>query len=436
MPYLLNLVYLALVAVASPWLIYQALRNGKYREGYAQKLFGRVPVRAGDRPCIWLHAVSVGEVNLVGVLIKELRQRRPDAEFVVSSTTRTGMELARKKYADLTTFYCPLDFSRACREAMRRLRPSLLVPVELELWPNLIRAAEEFGVPVAVVNGRLSENSWRGYRRIRFFMRRLLAKVSLFAVQNEEYAARFRDLGCAESKLVVTGSLKFDGASTDRANPQTTRLARLAGFQSDDVVFLAGSTQIEEEQAAVAAYRTLSAEFPQLRLVIVPRHAERFEEVARFLERSGLPFGRRSQLPSGQAAPRVLLVDAIGELGGWWGTSQIALVGGGLGSRGGQNMIEPAAYGAAVSFGPNTWNFRDIVAALLGADGAVVIRDTAELTAFVRRCLADPVYAAALGERAQRLVQANLGATARTVEHLLPLLPNASQSATDVRRVA
>lgn len=452
MPYLLNLLYLALVALASPWLLYQAVRNGKYRAGYAEKLFGRVPIRTGNEPCLWLHAVSVGEVNLLGVLVKELRRRRPEARIVISSTTRTGLELARKKYADLTTFYCPLDFSWACRAAMRRLRPTALVLAELELWPNLIRAANDAGVPVAIVNGRLSERSWRGYRRARFFVRGLLQRLALVAVQNAEYAARFRDLGCDETKLITTGSLKYDGASTDRAHPTTRQLADLAGIQPDDVVFLAGSTQVEEETSAVETYRTLAAEFPQLRLVIVPRHAERFDDVARSLEQSGLPFVRRSLLSpvvldrdaartrqlsdcAGAMNP-ILLVDAIGELGAWWGTAHIALVGGSLGSRGGQNMIEPSAYGAAVSFGPNTQNFRDIVAALLGVDGAVVIHDADELTAFVRRCLIEPNYATQLGKRAQQLVAANLGATARTVDALLPLLTEPPQTANEKKRRA
>jgi 3-deoxy-D-manno-octulosonic-acid transferase len=428
-PYLLNLVYLALVAAASPWLLWQAVRRGKYREGYGEKFLGRVPVRTGTEPCIWLHAVSVGEVNLLGVLIRELRQRRPDIRVVLSSTTRTGLELARKKYPDLTTFYCPLDFSWACRAALQRLRPDLLLLAELELWPNLIRAAEERGVPVAIVNGRLSERSWRGYRRLRPLVSRVLRKLALVAVQNEEYAARFADLGVEGKKLVVTGSLKYDGASTERANPNTLRLARLAGITPHDFVFLAGSTQEGEESAAAETYRALAAEFPQLRLVIVPRHAERFDDVAKVLVRSGLPFARRSALNASAAATnsaaRILLVDAIGELGAWWGTAQAAFVGGSFGNRGGQNMIEPAAYGAAVSFGPNTWNFRDIVAALLAADGAVVVQNHAELTAFVRRCLNDAVYAKGLGERAQRLVAANLGATGRTAEAVLPLLPPA-----------
>jgi 3-deoxy-D-manno-octulosonic-acid transferase len=423
MSYVLNICYVALLVVASPWLLWTAVRRGKYREGYAQKLLGLVPRREGSAPCVWLHAVSVGEVNLLGVLVKELRRRRPDLEIVISSTTRTGLELARKKYADLTTFYCPLDFSWACCRAMRRLRPSVLVLAELELWPNLIHAANEEGVKVAIVNGRLGERSWRGYRRIRFFVRRVLARVSLVAVQNDEYLRRFYDLGCTTRQLVSTGSLKYDGASTDRNNPHTVRMRQLAGISADDVVFLAGSTQEGEEEAALEVYRALAAEFPRLRLVLVPRHAERFDEVARMLERAGVPFGRRLQLPAG-ASSRILLVDAIGELGAWWGTAEIAFVGGSFGDRGGQNMIEPAAYGAAVAFGPNTWNFRDIVAALLSAEAAVVVRDPPELAAFVRRCLTDKPFAAALGRKAQSLVAANLGATARTVDALLPLLPN------------
>jgi 3-deoxy-D-manno-octulosonic-acid transferase len=465
MAYLLNVAYLALVAALSPWLLWTTVRRGKYREGYAEKLLGLVPHRDGAAPCVWLHAVSVGEVNLLGVLVRELRSRRPDLHVVISSTTRTGLELARKKYADLTTFYCPLDFSWACRTAMRRVRPDLLVLAELELWPNLIRAAKEQGTEVAIINGRLGERSWRGYRRVRFLVRRLLARLSLVAVQNDEYRERFADLGCNSARLVTTGSLKYDGASTDRNNPKTRALAALAGFGPDDVVFLAGSTQEGEEATVLEVFQSLAAEFPHMRLVLVPRHAERFDDVACLLKRSGVPLARRSSLlPPGEGArradeggqklaatlhgpitrhpsplpkgeeTRILLVDAIGELGAWWGTADIAFVGGSFGDRGGQNMIEPAAYGAAVSFGPNTWNFRDIVAALLSAEAAVVVRDGTELQAFVRRCLTDRRFVGELGARAQALVQANLGATARTVDALLPLLPKGAVE--PARRVA
>lgn len=428
MPYLLNLLYVLVIVAASPWLLWAAVRKGKYRAGYREKLLGLVPTREGDEPCVWLHAVSVGEVNLLGVILRELRERRPGWKFVVSSTTHTGLELARKKYPDVTTFYCPLDFSWAVRAAMRRVRPSLLVLAELELWPNLIAAAGAAQVPVAVINGRLSERSFRGYRKLRPFMDGLLNRLSLIAVQNEEYRERFAALGAEVGRLVTTGSLKFDGAVGDRRNAATRHLATLAGFQADDIVFLAGSTQEGEEAAALEAYRSLSKEFPRLRLVLVPRHADRFDEVARMLERSGVPFARRSALNSIECPPaaRVLLVDAVGELGAWWGTAQIAFVGGSFGNRGGQNMLEPAAYGAAVSFGPNTWNFREIAGALVAAGGAVVLPGPEALGPFVRRCLVDALFGDELGRRARHLVAANLGATARTVDLLLPWVDSAA----------
>lgn len=445
-PYLLNIFYLLLILLALPWLVWQSVRKGKYREGFAAKLLGWVPRRASQKTCLWLHAVSVGEVNLLAPLIREIGRQRPDWECVVSTTTMTGMALARKKYAGLIVFYCPLDFSWAVAAAVRRIRPDLLVLAELELWPNLIRAAKRSGARVAVINGRLSEHSFRGYRRIRPLVGRLIQQIDLVAVQDETYAERFRVLGTRPEAVRVTGSMKYDGAQTDRHNPTTCRLRRLAGFREDDVVLLAGSTQEPEEAIALEVYRRLSRGWPQLRLVIVPRHPHRFEAVARLLDASGIRWQRRTRLEenkgtgtvggeqrlgrSGDAgvspcpAPcsaRVLLIDVVGELRAWWGTARIAFVGGSLGNRGGQNMIEPAGYGAAVCFGPNTRNFRDIVAAMLAHDAAVVVADGDELTAFVRRCLEDPDYAAALGRRARGLVLSQLGASRRTFDLLAAL---------------
>jgi len=456
-PYLLNLVYVVVLLVASPWLLWRAVRTGRYREGFAEKLLGRVPRRGdgagcaeaaeGDSPifasakigtvpsakigtvpgakirtvpCFWLHAVSVGEVNLLGGLIQEISRANPAVECVISTTTKTGMDLARKKHPDLRVFYCPLDFTWAVGEAMRRIRPDVLVLVELELWPNLIRAAGRAGAKVAVVNGRLSLRSFRGYRRIRPLVAGVLGRIDLVAAQDETYAERFRALGARPETVRVTGSIKYDGAQTDRANPATRRLAELAGLGPEDVVFLAGSTQEGEEEAALDALRRLAADWPRLKLILVPRHPERFDAVARLVEGSPFDWRRRSELAHRPPGPetRVFLVDAVGELGAWWGTAQIAFVGGTFGRRGGQNMIEPAAYGAAVSFGPNTWNFRDVVERLLAQDAAVVVRDAEALYAFVRRCLAEPNYAADLGRRARQTVTTQLGATERTVRLL------------------
>jgi 3-deoxy-D-manno-octulosonic-acid transferase len=431
MAYLLDAAYLVLLVAALPWLLWQAIRKGKYREGYAAKLLGLVPRREGDRPCLWLHAVSVGEVNLLGPLLAEIGRQKLDWVCVISTTTMTGMALARKRYPDHLVFYCPLDFTWAVRAAMRRIRPDVLVLAELELWPNLVAAARRCGARVAVVNGRLSERSFRDYRRIGRLAARVLGQIDLVAVQDATYAERFVALGARPETVHVTGSMKYDGAQTRRDNPATRRLARLAGLAAGDVVFLAGSTQEPEETVALDVFRRLAPSWSKLRLVLVPRHPERFEQVARMLDRAGVTWQRRSALPEGAGGspggnaqgPRVLLVDTVGELGAWWGTAQIAFVGGSLGNRGGQNMIEPAAYGAAVCFGPNTRNFRDVVAALAARQAAVVVRDADELAAFVGRCLAEPGYAGGLGRRARGLVFEQFGAAAKTLEMLAPLVP-------------
>ncbi|MBA4105887.1 MAG: 3-deoxy-D-manno-octulosonic acid transferase [Pirellula sp.] len=442
----LNCLYVVLFTAASPWIVWSAVRHGKHREGFAAKFLGLAPRREGDRPCVWLHAVSVGEVNLLATTIAEILAQRPDWEIVVSTTTKTGYDLACKKYADRSVFYCPLDFTWATAAAMRRVRPALLVLAELELWPNLIAVAKRRGVKVAIINGRLSDKSFRGYRRIRAFVAPSLRRLDLIAAQNEEIAERFRQLGARPVTVRATGSLKFDGAQTNRRNSRTLALQELAGLDDRSVVFLAGSTQEPEEQYALDIFHRLAPSHPELKLILVPRHPQRFDEVAALLNASGVLWQRRSQLTptmsgkqGNEAAAhrwRVLLVDTIGELGAWWGTAAIGFIGGSFGSRGGQNMLEPAAYGVATCFGPNTWNFRDIVAQLLAADGARVVRSEEEFDAFVRQALESPEFARQLGERAQRLVLSQQGATRRTVELLCSLHTAPATTATPARLAA
>ena len=306
MRFLLDVCYILLLVGLSPWLAYAAIRKGKYRDGWGPKFLGLVPPRTGNRPCIWLHAVSVGEVNLLQPLLAQLGQEHPLWECVISTTTRTGFALARKKYASYQVFYCPLDFSWAVRQAMRRIRPAALVLVELELWPNLIRAVRDQGAAVAVVNGRLSEKSFRGYRRIRPLVRRSLERIQLLAVQNETYAERFRELGAPAQAVHVTGSIKFDGAQTERDNPTTLRLRQLWQVPDDTFVFLAGSTQDPEERLALETFRELHQFDPTARLIVVPRHPERFEEVAQVLDQSGIAVATAQQTrrePGGGAGP-------------------------------------------------------------------------------------------------------------------------------------
>lgn len=418
--WLLNAAYACALLIASPWIAWQAWRTGKYRDGWAAKLRGHVARREGERFCVWLHAVSVGEVNLLGVLIAELRQRHPDWELCVSTTTKSGYELATRKYGGAhTVFYCPMDFSWATDEAVRRVRPNLLLLAELELWPNLIASAKRHGARVAIANGRLSDASFRGYRRLRPLVRRVLEMIDCIAAQDDATAERFSQLGAPDECVVVTGSLKYDGAQTDRDNPKTAALRALTGWTGEHTVWLVGSTQSPEEAVCLRVYQDLVEDYPYLRLVLVPRHPERFDEVAQLLDQSGIGYARRSRTDSPlPTPPSALLIDSVGELGAWWGVADLGFVGGSFGDRGGQNMIEPAAYGVATCFGPNTRNFRDIVATLLTADGARVVQDEDELETFITGCLELPASARALGERGRAVVLSQLGATARTIDVL------------------
>lgn len=423
MPHVRNLVYLLLLILLSPWLVINAITKGKYRQGLSEKLLGLVPrlpasgVDSSKRR-IWLHAVSVGEVNLLQPVLQELEQRYPDWECVISTTTKTGYELARQKYSPRTVFYCPLDFSWAVKTALRRIQPDLFVLVELELWPNLIHYASKH-CPVTIINGRLSENSTKGYKRLGLLLKPTLRKLKHLAVQNKQYADRFLSLGVKEEQMTVTGSIKFDGAETNRKNPKTRELKQLAGISDDDTVLLVGSSQVEEEELCLKYFKAHMDEFPSLKLILVPRHPERFDQVAQMCRQIEIPFIRRSQMTSGDHTnTRLLLIDVIGELGAWWGLTDIAFVGGSLGSRGGQNMIEPAAYGAAVSFGPNTWNFKDIVELILHHKAARVIHSDEQFSEFVRWCIESPEAAAAMGQTAAELVANQQGATRRTVDIL------------------
>ena len=432
-PYVLNLIYAACLLICSPWLLLQAIRTNKYRRGWREKLWGSKLRRNDQGRCVWFHAVSVGEVNLLQPVLQRFRTRCPEATVVVSATTRTGYELAKSKYADLNVVYFPLDFSWAVRNTLDRIRPDLLGLAELENWPNMIRECHHRSIKIAVVNGRLSEQSHRAYRRVRWLLRPIFAALDFVGAQNLDYADRFRDLGVREQVLKITGSVKFDGAITDRNNDRTFSLAGLAGIKPQDIVFLAGSTQDPEEKFALEIYQELQSRYPHLKLLIVPRHPERFDAVAQLLNDAGIAWQRRSQLTEAQMAatssaglatpvPRVLLIDTIGELGSWWGTANIAFVGGSFGSRGGQNMIEPAAYGAAVCFGPHTQNFRDVVRMLLDAKAAQVVNDRGELLGFVENCLSNMDFAAALGDRSRQLVLSQQGAADQTVDELRGLL--------------
>jgi 3-deoxy-D-manno-octulosonic-acid transferase len=423
-----NLVYLLLGVLLLPFFLWQKSVQGKRRAGWAAKFWGAVtPWKIlPAQPRIWIHAVSLGEVNLLAPLLSRIASEHPDWNCYLTVTTVTGYELAQKKYPHLTISYAPLDFTWAIRRALSIIQPQLLILVELELWPNQIRIVNQANIPITVINGRLSEKSAAGYAKLSWLVKSIAQRITTVAAQTSEYATRFRQLGISEAQIEVTGSIKFDGAKSNRQLPEIQALRDWAGFQADEIIWLAGSTGEPEEQLILQTYQELSTPYPALRLVIVPRHPERFEEVAQLVAKFDLPVQRRSQHIQSRSARPVILVDVIGELGLWWGTAQLGFVGGSLNNRGGQNMIEPAAFGVATCFGPGTRNFRDVVQLLLKADAAVVVGDQRDLKNFIARCISDQSYATALGQRAATIVATQQGATERTLQLIKRVLQSQS----------
>ena len=421
MRWLLDALYLSVLTLLSPWLLYRALRTGRYRRNLAAKLFGlsRSPLPSG-RP-VWFHGVSVGEIHLLRQVIASFRRLRPDQSCVVSTTTNAGWDEARRCFPDLTVIPFPFDFSWAVNRTLRLIDPALVVLAEGELWPNFLTAARRLGVPTAVVNGRMSPRSAARFRRFRWLTAPLFRCLDLYAAQTEEHAEAASSLGARH--VHVTGSVKYDGATGDRHNPRTEEMRRLLNVTADDLVWVAGSTMAPEEEIVIGVYQRARAVHSNLRLFLAPRQPDRFDEAAEVLRRTGVPFVRRTSLTAPPDRGAVVLVDTIGELGALWGLADAAFVGGSLdGRRGGQNMIEPAAYGSAVVFGPHVWNFKDPARRLLERGAARQVADAAELAAALTALLGDPAERARMGAAARAFVQEQQGATGRTVELLAGLL--------------
>ncbi|MEO1982987.1 MAG: 3-deoxy-D-manno-octulosonic acid transferase [Fuerstiella sp.] len=421
MKWILNCIYVLLLLVLSPVILWRSLRHGRYRNGWREKLFGSLPISTGDNPVVWFHAVSVGEVVQLQKIVDAFRTETGDTfRIVVTSSTDTGFGLATSRFSDCTVSWFPLDFSWAVANAIRRVKPAMVVLVELELWPNFLSECGTAGVMTALANARMSERSFRGYSRVRPIMAPLLGQFNVVAAQTEEYASRLRRLGTSATATQVTGSIKFDGVTANHENAATIEFRRLFSISDGDVVLIAGSTQHPEEQMALDAWMELRKERTNLRLILVPRHKERFDDVAAVVRASGCQLYRRSESSEENAAPRnaAILLDTIGELSACWGLADIAFVGGSFGPRGGQNMLEPAAHGAAVLFGPNTWNFKDIVDQLRRAEAAVQLQTQDEFLPTVKRLLSDADARNRLGQNARKIIVAQQGAVEKTTRLL------------------
>jgi 3-deoxy-D-manno-octulosonic-acid transferase len=405
------------------WML--ARRHGRYREGLAERL-GKVPAQLQGGPAIWVHAVSVGEVLAVSELVAKLRRLYPQYRVVISTTTATGQKLAKRHFGEDSVFYFPLDLGFAIRPYLARLRPALIVIAETEFWPNFLRLAHGTGARIAVVNARISDRSWPGYRRVRRILRRVLGHVDLFLAQTGEDARRLRDIGAPGERVQVSGNLKFDvAAATAPAIVESLRSV----FQQAGAgpVVVCGSTVEEEEGLLLRAFENVRASHPRAVMILAPRRPERFGEVAQLLEQLGIRFWRRSLWSGDPIAGGVFLVDTIGELASLYALGDVAFVGGSLVPRGGHNIIEPARHGVAIIVGNHTENFRDIVG-LFQSQDAVRVVGPAEFPLVLMELLSNDQERAALGRRGAETLRSQMGATERTVRALEKLLESSTDS--------
>ena len=430
---LLNLIYLSLLLLLSPVILWRVLRHGRYRRGLPEKLLGRISLPDDPRPVAWFHAVSVGEViQLQKVVDDYLKQNGEQRQILITTSTDTGFDLAQQRFPDCQVSWFPLDFSWAVSGALDRIQPDFVVLMELELWPGFLTACFRRHIPVAVVNARLSERSFRRYQLVRRWMHPVLGRLQLVAAQSPASAQRLQTLGVREEVLHVTGSVKFDGVQTSRENAATIALRKALAIPAEARVLVCGSTQDPEEKLGIDAWQVLRRDFPDLYLILVPRHRERFDQVATTVTEAGHPLLRKSQAGSecsvGTGPETIRLLDTIGELGACWGLADFAFVGGSFGNRGGQNMIEPAAYGAAVMFGPNTRNFRDVVRILQEAEACIELQNEGQLLTTLQNLMQQPEQADSLGRMASAAVIRQQGATNRTTDLLLTLTTQAAES--------
>ena len=425
---LYNILFVIFFWLSAPYYFLRLVRRGNWRPGFGQR-FGlydaKIKQALTNRHVIWMHAVSVGEVNVCTHLIRALEPRMPNVKIVVSTTTTTGMgELRRKLPSRISRIYYPLDWPKYVVRALSAIGPEAVVLVEAEIWPNFIWRLRKRGIPLFLVNARLSERSYRGYRRCGFFFRPVFAAFTGVGAQHEADAAKLRELGCRPEAIQVVGNLKFDAvALEERYYLDVPALLRQVGVKPEARILVAGSTHAGEEAILAELYLRLRQRFPDLFLVIVPRHFERGKQVGRELAARGLKFIYRSEITAKvQFSPGeigCLLVNTTGELKRFYEHATVIFVGKSLTVEGGQNPIEPGALGKAMIFGPNMQNFAPIAKSFVERHGAVQVKDAVELETVLAELLADESRRNELGRNAHKVVRENQGAVERTVDMIV-----------------
>ena len=428
---LYNILFNIFFLLSVPYYFWRLRRRGNWRPGFRER-FGHhhsgLKQALTNRHVVWIHAVSVGAVNLCTQLIRALEPRVPNLKIVVSTTTTTGMgELRNRLPSHISKIYYPIDRRKWVRRALAVINPMAIVLVEAEIWPNFLWRARDLGIPIFLANARLSDRSYRGYRRIGFLFRPIFASFAGVGAQNEEDARRLREVGCRPEAIRIVGNLKFDAARLDeRRTLDVPALLRQLGVPPEAPILIGGSTHAGEELLLAEIVQRLRARFPKLFLVLVPRHFERAKEVGRQLQERGVKLAYRNDIYAStrfqEGEVDCLLVDTTGELRFFYQCATVVFVGKSITAMGGQNPIEPGTLSKAMVLGPNMQNFADITRSFVAQKGAIQVRDAKELEDAIAGLLADEGRRAELGSNAQRVVRENLGAIDRTVEMILEQL--------------
>lgn len=420
-----NLMFPVLFLAMLPYFLFRMWRRGGYAAGFMQRLAvydDTLMARISERPRVWVHAVSVGETYVALRFMEEWRQSEPEVAFVITVNTSTAHALAANAMnkADVLVYF-PVDFPFVMRRVLRMLNPRMLVLTECEFWPNLIRLAKARGIPVLLINGRMSDRSFKGYHRYRRLFTPLLNMVDHLCVQGPQDHERYLALGAVPDRVQLTGSAKYDVALKEPGDPvKAAAILSSAAIKAGEMILLGGSTWPGEEEILLDYYRQAEIRFPGLKLVLVPRHAERRDEVVALIERSGLSYVQRSKGGAGEAG--VLLVDTTGELKHLYTAATVIFIGKSLTQHGGQNIIEPAVCGKPVVVGPNMENFADIVREFKAAEALVQVGTESELCAMLDQLLGDGARRASVGQRAAELVAKNRGSIKATVSQAQRLI--------------
>ena len=425
---LYNILFNIGFVLSSPYYFWRLRRRGNWRAGFSERFghyHGGLKQALTNRHVVWIHAVSVGEVNLCTQLIRTLEPLVPNIKIVVSTTTTTGMgELRSRLPTHISKIYYPVDRRKCVSRALAVINPQAIVLVEAEIWPNFIWRARDLGIPLFLANARLSDRSYRGYKRFSRLFRPLFASFAGVGAQNETDAARLRDVGCRPEAIRIVGNLKFDAARLDeRRTLDVPGMLRQLGVPPDAPILIGGSTHAGEELLLAEMARRLRARFPRLFLVLVPRHFERAREIGQQLQERGVKFAYRNEIYTNtqfrEGEVDCLLVNTTGELRFFYPCATVVFVGKSITAMGGQNPIEPGALGKAMVLGPNMQNFADITRSFVTQNGALQVRDAEGLENAIAELLADENRRLELGRNAQRVVRENLGAIDRTVQMIL-----------------